>query len=335
MRLRKLFISFASLWFCFSLTVMSSEKEPVKKLTWPAEVKEIQYFCSADRSQQPAMFYTPKTDAPIPLLVGLHSWSADYRQRDPGVYYARWCIEKNWVFIHPNFRGPNNKPQATGSEFVVQDIKDAVTFSTQKANVDVNRIYLVGSSGGGYAALLMAGRAPEIWAGVSAWVPIVDLVAWHQESRERKNRYAAMIESSVGGPPLLGASAYAESIKRSPITYLKNAQGLPLDINAGINDGHNGSVPISHSLRAFNRLAKPKDKISEADIQFFIKNAAAPELLKQSVSDATYGNKQPLFRRTSGKTRITIFDGGHEIIPQAALNWLAKQRRIKEYINHK
>jgi hypothetical protein len=29
----------------------------------------------------------------------------------------------------------------------------------------------------------------------------------------------------------------------------------------------------------------------------------------------------------SGNTRVTIFEGGHEIVHQAALNWLAKQRR--------
>jgi len=308
---------------------------PVEKLKWPEKVEDIQYFCFADQSRQPAMFFAPKTDTLVPLLVGLHSWSADYRQRDPGAYYARWCIEKNWVFIHPNFRGPNQTSQATGSDLAVQDVLDAVEYAKKKARVNDAQIYLVGGSGGGYMALLMAGRTPAVWAGVSAWVPIVDLLAWHQESTERRNRYADMIEASVGGAPRLGTLAYAECIKRSPLTYLKNARGVPLDINAGINDGHQGSVPIGHSFRAFNRIAKPKDKISEAEIQFFVQQAAVPDSLKYPVLDSTYGKKKPLFRRTSHKTRITIFDGGHEILPQAALSWLAKQRKIKEAVNHK
>ena len=28
--------------------------------------------------------------------------------------------------VYPNFRGPNNRPEACGSDFAVQDIEDAV-----------------------------------------------------------------------------------------------------------------------------------------------------------------------------------------------------------------
>ena len=34
-----------------------------------------------------------------------------------------------------------------------------------------------------------------------------------------------------------------------------------------------------------------------------------------------------VFRKASENTRITIFQGGHEIVQRAALNWLAKQRK--------
>jgi hypothetical protein len=47
----------------------------------------------------------------------------------------------------------------------------------------------------------MAGRAPELWAGVSAWCPIHDLAQWHGETRSRKLRYAEMLENVCGGPP--------------------------------------------------------------------------------------------------------------------------------------
>jgi len=45
--------------------------------------------------------------------------------------------------------------------------------------------------------------------------------------------------------------------------------------------------------------------------------------------DKTYGAKCVLFRRQSGTARVTIFQGGHEIIPAAALHWLAKQQRMR------
>ena len=297
---------------------------------WPDAVLEIKYPNKADNSKQPALYYKPlEITSPRPLLVGLHTWSGDYKQGS-SVVYANWCIQKEWNFIHPNFRGPNRRPEATGSELVVADILSAVEYAKKNGNVDERRIYLVGASGGGYASLLMAGRAPEVWAGVSAWVPISDLAKWHGETTERKLRYAGEIEKSIGGIPTPGSKAAAEAKKRSAITYLARAKGVALDINAGITDGHNGSVPISHSLEAFNVLAEPKDRLGAELIAEFVKTATVPEALNgQAPEDVSYGKKAVLFRRQSGAARVTIFQGGHEIIPGAALQWLAKQKRMR------
>ncbi len=296
---------------------------------WPKEIREIKYLSKADNTKQPALFYAPAVRGePRPLLVGLHTWSGDYRQNNSP--YGKWCIEHKWIFIHPNFRGPNRRPQATGSELVVTDILSAVAFAKKNASVDASRIYLVGASGGGYTALLMAGRAPEVWAGVSAWVPILDLTQWHAHTSKRKMKYAREIEKSIGGKPTPNSKAAAEAKKRSPITYLAHAKGVALDINAGITDGHTGSVPISHSLEAFNVLAATKDRLNAKQISEFVHTAKLPASLADAVPiDKTYGAKRVLFRRQSGTARVTIFKGGHEIIPAAALQWLAKQQRMR------
>ena len=261
--------------------------------------------------------------------MGLHSWSSDYRQANTS--YGQWAVNHDWHFIHPNFRGRNRTPSSMGSELAVQDILSAVSWAKQQGNVDPNRIYVIGASGGGYASLLMAGRAPELWAGVSAWVPISDLVKWHAETAARKLRYAGEIEAALGGhKPVPGTPAHADALKRSAITYMARARGVNLDINAGITDGHNGRVPISHSLEAFNALAAPKDRLSPALIGEFVKTAKVPAALrKEATVDASYGRKTVLFRRKSGAARVTIFQGGHEIIPEAGLQWLAEQNRIR------
>ena len=296
---------------------------------WPAEIKEIKYRSAADKSDQPSLHFAPKTKKARPLLVGLHSWSSDYRQANTS--YGQWAVNHDWHFIHPNFRGRNRTPLSMGSELAVQDILSAVSWARQQGNVDPNRIYVIGASGGGYASLLMAGRAPELWAGVSAWVPISDLVKWHAETAARKLRYAGEIEAALGGhKPVPGTPAHADALKRSAITYMARARGVNLDINAGITDGHNGSVPISHSLEAFNALAAPKDRLSPALIGEFVKTAKVPAALrKEAAVDARYGRKTVLFRRKSGAARVTIFQGGHEIIPEAGLQWLAEQNRIR------
>ncbi len=289
---------------------------------------EVRYESAADGSQQKAMFYAPTKADPIPLLVVLHTWSGDYKQE----YHAAcadWCVAHDWAYIHPNFRGPNKRPEATGSKLVIGDIASAVEYAKRSAHIDNSRIYLLGTSGGGYTALLMAGERPEIWAGVSAWAAIADLKAWYHETKraDGKKHYYEDIAASCGGSPGKSQAVDQEYLERSPLTHLHGARGLALDINAGIHDGHEGSVPISHSLRAFNAVAAPKDQFTEHEITYFVKKAAVPPELSKTVSDQTYGDKRPLFRRTSGPARITIFDGGHEIIPTAALEWLARQRK--------
>ncbi len=65
--------------------------------------------------------------------------------------------------------------------------------------IDPQRIYLVGVSGGGHMALLMAGRAPEVWAGVSAWCGISDLAAWHRQTKAAGLSYWQSLEKACGG----------------------------------------------------------------------------------------------------------------------------------------
>lgn len=309
--------------------VESAEKP--RNPEWPEEVREIRYRSSGDDSLQPALFFAPEVSEPRPLLVGLHTWSGNYRQKS-SVPYAEWCIEEGWVFIHPNFRGPNLRPEACGSELVVADILSAVDYAKSKAAIDESRIYLAGASGGGYASLLMAGRAPEIWAGVSAWVPINDLQTWYSQSLERNLKYADHIMQAAGGIPFPGTPAEKQCRRRSAATWLPRARSVRLDINAGIHDGHTGSVPVSHSLNAFNLVADTHDRISPEEIDFIVKQRKVPESLTDQVEkDELYGGRPVLFRRYSRHARVTLFEGGHEIIPEAALNWLKRQRKTASH----
>jgi pimeloyl-ACP methyl ester carboxylesterase len=295
------------------------------KSPWPQEVGEIFYSSAADDSRQPALFYAPKTQQPRPLLVGLHQWGGDYLEAD-SLPYAEWCIRQGWAFIHPNFRGPNIRPEACGSVFVVGDILSAVKYAMEQANIDPSCIYLIGTSGDGHAGLLLAAMAPQVWAGVSVWVPISDLEAWYFESLSRIQKYARNMESVCVGRPDQNPEVRREYFERSPIHHLHLAKNLPLDVNAGIHDGWTGSVPVSQSLRAFNVLANEADQIPEAEILFFVDKAAVLPGLEADTKDPLYGSARILFRQTSAKARITIFDGGNDLIPEAGLNWLAEQR---------
>ena len=278
-----------------------------------SRAKEIKYQSSADQSEQPAMFYAPVSEKPVPLLVALHTWSGNYKQK----YHKaieQWCIKHGWAYIHPDFRGPNNRPEATGSKLVVADIVSAIEYAKGATQIDGSAIYLIGTSGGGYTALVMAGHHPEIWAGVSAWVPISDLAAWHAQGK-----HVEALEKSCGGAPGDSSAVDAQYAKRSPITFLSNARGTTLHLHAGIKEK---IVPISHSLLAFNEVAAAKDRISQEDIDYFVKKRKVPPNLQTAHADSNYGQKPPLFTRKSGNATVTIFDGGHHLVPTAATAWI-------------
>ena len=294
---------------------------------WPPEVRAIKYRCSADDTMQPSLFYDPGGNEPKPLLIALHSWSGDYTQANPA--YGIWCIAKGWVLMHPDFRGVNQRPEACGSELAVQDIVSAVEYAKKTCKIDENRIYLIGASGGGYGSLLMAGRAPEIWAGVSAWCPIYDLKSWHAETAERKLRYADMLEKVCGGTPGKSPAIDEQYRMRSAAAWLNRATNVNLSINTGITDGHNGSVPVSQTLHAFNEVAATQDRVPEATILEMVKAPEMPTTLLQKIDDALYQRKPALFRRASGSVQVTIFQGGHDIIYEAGLGWLEQQRKGK------
>lgn len=276
-----------------------------------------------DQSQQPALFFSPEKSSAVPLLVALHTWSDTYQQK---IYepLERWCVENDWAFIQPNFRGPNIRPEGTGSEFVVQDILAAVEYVKRTRSIDSSSVYIVGSSGGGHAALLMAGRFPDKWAGVSAWVPIYDLALWHRQLGAQ-HEYGQNIRNSCGGDPNADELAAKECKVRSPSHYLTNLHSLPIQISAGIRDGHEGSVPINHSLMAFNALAQANDQLRQEDINYMTRLAQVPGHMESVTGKHNYGEAQPLFQRTSGNVSLTLFEGGHEFIPKAAIAWIENQ----------
>lgn len=302
---------------------------------WPQGMSEVTIISTYDQTSQPALFWAPPEGrGPRPLLVALHTWSGDYLQ-DASVPYWEYCREKDWVFVHPNFRGPNNNPLAAGSPAATEDIFDAVAFARQEARVDTSRIYLVGASGGGHMALLTAGRGPGLWAAVSAWVPVTDLTVMYSdfEGHEKQEKFQGDLRGACGGAPGQGEEIDRQYRLRSPLSVLAHAAGVPVEISSGIHDGHDGRpVPIRHSLLAFNTLAEangmPDKKLTPGQIDTLVICERVPvELTPEAENDTSYGDRTVLFRRCAGPARITIFEGGHEKLARAALEWLAGHRK--------
>jgi hypothetical protein len=105
-------------------------------------------------------------------------------------------------------------------------------------------------------------------------------------------------------------------------------------IEAGVHDGHKGSVPVSHSLRAFNELARanghPEQAFTESEIEFITAEAKIPQRLAGERLVEEAGRKHAvLLRRSAGPARITIFEGGHETDFPTAIRWLEVQQKAR------
>ena len=95
----------------------------------------VQVKSTLDGTLQPCYFWAPeaaKTNA-VPLIVGLHTWSYDYKATSHYKTVLDYARKHGWAMVGPNFRGPNKTPPACGGDPAVQDIVDAVNYA--KAHV--------------------------------------------------------------------------------------------------------------------------------------------------------------------------------------------------------
>jgi pimeloyl-ACP methyl ester carboxylesterase len=151
--------------------------------------------------------------------------------------YGREAVKRSWLLVCPQFRGPNldsnpEAPQTGGSLLAQHDIMDAVKYMRAAYTVDPRRIYLVGSSGGGHMACLMACKHPDVFAAATAWCPITDLREWWAQG----DAYARHIEAVCGGKPGASPEVDFEYLRRSGRTFITNAANTHLLIGHGDKD---------------------------------------------------------------------------------------------------
>lgn len=237
-----------------------------------------------------------------PLLVVLHSWQSNSSRGWPAL--EREFLNLGYVVLRPNYRGGNNRPEACGSERAQQDILETIDWAHRTHGIDLSHVSLYGGSGGGHMALLMAGRYPERWRAVSAWVPITDMAAWRSEAEPT---YQTQMDRCTGGDP-------EEYRKRSPITWLANARDVAIDINAGVNDP---TIPYRHSVNAFNAIVSGQGSCGGCGTGSVVVDASP---------DTTLYGRSILQRRTSGTVRLTIFDGVHEGLVAPTIDWIKRHQ---------
>lgn len=324
---------FLALWLHISpLVAQPVAWDDTRTKHWPAGFERVEVKASADNSPQPCMVYRA-TKPNQPLVVSLHSWSGDYAQADSLSWEIR---ERDWNYIHPHFRGPNWTPQACGSALVVQDIDDAILYAIRELKANPSEVHVVGASGGGHAAMLCYLQLKYPVKSVSSWVGISSLPDWYDESLGRGQRYARDILKATGDTLQLNV---AEAQKRSPlfVPMTKQAAQRQLFLYAGIHDGYQGSVPITQTLRFYNRVVnerfpRSKSVVSEVEMLAMVVKRSGPRSVGPGfASMARLGNRKVHFFRQEGNVSTTIFEGKHEQVVPAVLALLpVGNRRINE-----
>jgi acetyl esterase/lipase len=225
----------------------------LKKIEIMRSVQDITIVSSLDSSPEKSLFYFPKgkTNAAL-LVVGLHTWSSE--RISQLALFLPFCQKRGWALLLPEFRGPNlatnpRAKQACASLFAKQDIIDALDKIPMQYLIDKNNVFLIGGSGGGHMALMMAAYAPKRFRAISAWCPITDLAVWHRQNAD----YAAGIEACCGGKPGASPEVNKEYRDRSPLFQAAAMTNANLSVHHGRFDK---SVPYSHTLNLGFALEK-------------------------------------------------------------------------------
>ncbi|MDO6437790.1 GDSL-type esterase/lipase family protein [Cyclobacterium sp. 1_MG-2023] len=291
---------------------------------WPEACKKVMITSTLDGEKQPAYYYAA-TQPNRPLIVSLHTWSGNYEQEDELV---KEILKRDYNYIHPDFRGANKTFEALGSDFVIQDIEDAIAYAIENGKADPNDIHVVGTSGGGHATLLTYMKTNYPVKTFSAWVPISDINKWYYESEGRGNKYSldiAMATVKAGVDKDNYFLDEEEAIKRSPIhmqTPIEKRQNSKLYIYAGIHDGYTGSVPITQSLDFYNKVVadfdslEKKELIPQEDIKEMLASRNFVAASKDSIADRLI-HYQKAYKDL---VKLTIFEGTHECLTTVALD---------------
>ena len=116
-------------------------------------------------------------------------------------------------------------------------------------SLDKSKKYLLGLSGGGHMALMMAAKHPKRFCAIGAFVPITDLNAWAEENPNYRPHVLACCSDNR-----------EEMAARSPISYIPEIASANLKIFHGKYDG---VVPVSHSLRLYSKIMEydPRSRV--------------------------------------------------------------------------
>lgn len=199
----------------------------------------------------------------LPAVMLPHGGPASYDQIGFD-WMAQALANEGYLVIQPNFRGSTGfgfeHKQAGYGEWggkMQDDLSDVLAFLVSKKIVDKNRVCIVGSSYGGYAALAGGAFTPELYrcvVSINGVSDLVDMVSDDKRKYGRESWVVTYFKKSIGGDENTATNVLKE---KSPYYYAENFQAPVLLIH-GENDDR---VDYDHSNRMRKKLKKAKKKV--------------------------------------------------------------------------
>lgn len=214
----------------------------------------------ADGLRLVAEIYLPRGKGPHPAVCICHGVPAkrvpDSTDRGYPLLAERFCNEGFISFIF-NFRGTGGSEGDFDMLGWTRDLKAAIDYLSQLAEVDKSRLSLMGFSGGAMASVYVAANDRRITSVVACACParFFDISEFSRvEEFLAHCRQVGIIRDS-SFPPSVDKWAKGFELV-SPIKWIQRISPRPLLIVHGESDQ---TVPPSHAWELYNKAKKPKE----------------------------------------------------------------------------
>jgi dipeptidyl aminopeptidase/acylaminoacyl peptidase len=170
----------------------------------------------------------------LPLVVQVHGGPtgqalADWNPR------AQWLVQQGYAVLQPNHRGSSgygaayrNALDGQWGELDTADVAAGIKHAIKEGWADPQRIAVMGGSAGGFTALNVAARHPDLVAAVVALYPVTDLL----DLAATTHRFESGDLTRLVGPLPAGREAY---LARSPVARAAELR-VPVLLLQGADD---------------------------------------------------------------------------------------------------
>ena len=226
-------------------------------------VEEITFVSDFDNSQQKYLIQKPRTSLCNGIFVYLHGATNHMEQgfnKDifDGTFgkLQEFFYKYHYVYVCPEYRGDSwmNEPAESDILFIINSLRRC--YQTE-------RVFLMGGSMGGTAALIFSTRHPQLISGVCALCPATNMIAlYHRWVHTEYDFLAKGIEIAYQGSPDKRPEEYR---KRSSIYFVGTVKTKPVAIIHGDDDK---LISVEHSRNFVKESIRQGVRIFYQEIRY-------------------------------------------------------------------